>query len=396
MAKEQLKERDLSQMDETYFIKTGDVGLDLAFGGFPQGAMVEIYGNNSSGKTTLCFEAAYKFLQEFQTKNVYYYNYERSIDKFYVRNLLKNDESLLKRFKIVDPEFLEDGMNHLLEVMEADIASLCIVDSLAAMQPKSEAEKALDKAQVGGFKAKAMAEVCRKIGSALAKGSKTCVVWINHVNPKLDSTFSFIKQEETPGGKAVKFWASLRLELTVMERLTKEEVVVGSTKKEKIPYGNVVKVKVEKNKFYPPFKRAVCYIIYGRGLDRARSLVDYALQIGLVVKKNSLDYCLKGKESNAVRGIQNFSAAVAKNQKAYNYLYSKVVAFIEEKRQEILNPNLESFKTTDPSYLLNNESEEKEEETSTDRMFSELISQEDSVEEEDDLNDLNQMDEEDL
>lgn len=369
MAKKALQEKTLDELDTTTFVPSGDIGFDLATGGgWPTQCMAEIYGSNASGKTTAAFEAIYRFLQDFPKLNAYYYNYERSIDKFYVRNLLHNDESLFKRFKIIEPDFLEDGMDHLLTVMESGIASICVVDSLAAMQPKAEDDKALDKAQVGGFKAKAMAEVCRKIGQKFGAGSKTFVLFINHVNPKLNG-FSFIPQDETPGGNAVKFWASLRIEVAVIGRLDKEEVIVGSSKKEKIPYGNIVKIKTIKNKFFPPYKRCVSYILYGIGINRARSLVDYAISIGLIVKKTNMDYCLKGKESNMIRGIDNLANIVAKNKAVYDYLYAGVSRYVEQKRAEAKNVNVDSL-STDGSYVLEGSSEPEPETSEVEQMFS--------------------------
>ena len=346
MAKEKLIEHTLDEMDETEMVPLQDVGLDLALGsGVQTNCIIEVYGSEASGKTTICFEAIDKFLERFPDKFAYYYNYERSIDKFYVRNLLKNNEDHIKRFKIVEPEFLEDGMEHLFQVMDSGIGSICVVDSLAAMTTKDENDKALDKAQVGGFKAKAMAEVCRKIGSRLGKGAQTTIVFINHVNPVLGG-FSFIPQQVTPGGKAVKFWASLRLEVAVQERLTKEETIAGSNKKEKIPFGNCCKVKIEKNKFFPPYKRAICYIMFGQGLNRAMSLIDYGLQLGIIGMHGKTDYFLTGKESSTIRGKANFAKLINSRPEIFNYLYKTVSKFIEEKRREAKNINVDCISSS--------------------------------------------------
>lgn len=373
MAKEQLLERTLDQMDDTQFVPLRDVGFDLAVGGgTPQNCIIEIFGSEASGKTTLCFEIANTFLKQFPKKNVYYYNYERSIDKFYVRNLIK-DEECQKRFKIVDPIYLEDGMDHLFQVMDTKLGSLCIVDSLAAMTPKDEAEKALDKAQVGGFKAKAMAEVCRKIGVRLGEGAQTTVVFINHVNPVLGG-FSFIPQQITPGGKAVKFWASLRIEITVVDRLTKEEVVPGTTKKEKIPYGNVCRLKVEKNKFSPPYRRALTYIILGHGIDRAMSLIDYGIQIGIIGMKNKMDYFLTGREADTIRGKVNFANKINQSQKLFDYLYSRIASYIEARRMEQKNINVDQLSEGNTFEAPNGDQIKKESEV--EEMFRGLQSEE--------------------
>lgn len=388
MPKEVLKEITLDSMDETTMVPLKDLGFDCATGGgWPLNAICEIYGTNSSGKTTICFEAAYQFLKAFPKRNVYYYNYERSIDKFYVRNLLKNDSEVMQRFKIIEPEFLEDGMEHLLSVLDAKIGSLCIVDSLAAMTPKQEAEKALDKAQVGGFKAKLMAEVCRKIGNRIQSNPDTTVIFINHVNPVLGA-MSFVPQKTTPGGEAVKFWASLRIEVSILSRLTKDEAVIGTAKKEKIPYGNVCRIKTEKNKFFPPFKRAVCYIIYGQGIDRGLSLIDYALALGIIQMKNKMDYFIAGKEDQIIRGKANFAEKINASQPLFDFLYNKIVKVIEEKRQEARNDNYTECIKSSEFMPVDNDSQEEpedEEEVTNSNITPEL---EDEENQEDYLNDL--------
>ena len=375
MPKEQLREYTLAMMDVTRQIKLKDVGFDSATGGgVPLNSIIEIYGSEASGKTTLCFEIAYRFLQEFPNKFVYYYNYERSIDKFYVRTLLKEDATLAERFKIVEPEFLEDGMEHLLETIDSRTSSLCIIDSLAAMQPKAEEEKALDKAQVGGFKAKLMAEVCRKIGQRLLKDASgkspdTSIIFINHMNPVLGS---FLPQNITPGGKAVKFWASLRIEIGVRSRLQKEETVIGIGK-DKVTYGNICQGKIEKNKYAPPYRKFITYIILGKGIDRAMSLIDYALAIGIVGMKGKTDYYLVGKEDKTVRGKQKFADTINSNPNIFNYLYSKVVEYVEARQEQAKNPNIETI-SKDPNIALQGSpaSSESEESTEITQMFNDL------------------------
>ncbi len=359
----QIKERSLDQCEETQQVQVGDIGIDAATGGIPVGAVVEIFGNEASGKTTIALEAADAFLSAFPDKNVYYFNYERAMDVFYVQTLLKGNTEKFKRFKIVEPDFLEDGMEYLLDLMDADLASLVIIDSLAAMQPKDEAEKALDKAQVGGFKAKLMAEVCRKIGSKHGAGSKTTICWINHVNPVLGG-FSFIQQSETPGGKAVKFWASLRIEVSVISRLDREETIPGTSKKEKIPYCNVVKITVKKNKYLSPYKRAVAYVMLGKGLNRSLSLIDYGLSIGIIGCVSNQMYYLTGKEDAKVRGKAQFANKISSNKSLFDYLYKKINAYILQKRAEEKNINADTV-STGADYVLGGEdiSENQEEDS---------------------------------
>ena len=143
----------------------------------------------------------------------------------------------------------------------------------------------------------------------------------------------------------MKFWASLRVELSILGRLDREETIFGSSKKEKVAYGNIVKLKVEKNKFFPPYKRGIIYVILGKGLNRALSIIDYGVNIGVIGVQNSQMYYLVGKEDQKVRGKEKFAEKINSNKNLFDYLYKRINNYVEQEREKAKNPNVDRLST---------------------------------------------------
>ena len=251
----------------TESISTGSLGLDLALGvgGIPKGRVVEIYGPESSGKTTLSLHA----IAECQKAGgvCAFIDAEHALDTMYARNLGVDIDNLL----VSQPDYGEQALEILETVIRSGAVNLVVIDSVAALTPKVEIDGDMDDQQVG-VQARLMSKALRKITGLLNK-MNTTVIFINQIRMKIGMT-GYGSPETTTGGNALKFYSSVRLDIRRIATLKQGENSIG----------NRVKVKVVKNKVAAPFKLAEFDIMFGEGISKMGELVDYGVKLDIVDK----------------------------------------------------------------------------------------------------------------
>ncbi len=248
-------------------ISTGALSLDLALGigGVPKGRIIEIYGLESSGKTTL----ALSIIAEAQKNGATaaYIDAEHAMDPQYAKNMGVDVENMF----ISQPDYGEQALEIVETLVRSGGVDIVVVDSVAALTPKSEIEGEMGDPQMG-TQARLMSQALRKITAATSK-SKTTIIFINQVRMKIGVMFG--NPETTTGGNALKFYASVRIEIRKGERLADKEGKI---------MGNAVKVKIVKNKVAPPFRETEFDIIYPMGIDKYSSLIAAAVEHGIIQK----------------------------------------------------------------------------------------------------------------
>ncbi|MFA9373036.1 MAG: recombinase RecA, partial [Poseidonibacter sp.] len=246
-------------------ISTGSLGLDLALGigGLPKGRVIEIYGPESSGKTTLTLHA----IAECQKQGgvCAFIDAEHALDTQYAKNLGVDTDNLL----VSQPDFGEQALEILETVIRSGAVDLVIIDSVAALTPKVEIDGDMDDQQVG-VQARLMSKALRKITGLLNKMNCT-VIFINQIRMKIGMT-GYGSPETTTGGNALKFYSSVRLDIRRIATLKQGEN----------PIGNRVKVKVVKNKVAAPFQLAEFDIMFGEGISKMGELIDYGVKLDIV------------------------------------------------------------------------------------------------------------------
>ena len=251
-------------------IPSGSILLDeaLGVGGYPRGRVVEIYGPESSGKTTLALHA----IAEAQKKGgiAAFIDAEHALDPVYARNLGVNIDELW----VSQPDNGEQALDIAESLIRSGAVDIIVIDSVAALTPQAEIEGDMGDAHVG-LQARLMSQALRKLTGTLSK-SKTILVFINQIRMKIGVMFG--NPETTTGGNALKFYASVRLEVRKVETIEKgEEEAIG----------NKVRVKVVKNKCAPPFRKVELEIMFGKGISWSGSLIDAAVKYGIVDKKGA-------------------------------------------------------------------------------------------------------------
>ena len=248
---------------------TGSLGLDIALGigGLPKGRIIEIYGPESSGKTTLTLHC----VAEEQKKGgvCAFVDAEHALDPLYARKLGVNLEELL----ISQPDTGEQALEITDTLVRSGAVSMVVVDSVAALTPKSELEGDMGDAQVGA-QARLMSQAMRKLTGSISK-SNCMVIFINQIRMKIGVMFG--SPETTTGGNALKFYSSVRLDIRRIGALKDRDEVVG----------NATRVKVVKNKVAPPFKQVEFDIMYGEGISKMGELIDLGVKGGFVEKSGS-------------------------------------------------------------------------------------------------------------
>ncbi len=254
-------------IEPTEAISTGSLGLDLALGvgGLPKGRVIEIYGPESSGKTTLTLHA----IAETQKAGgvCAFIDAEHALDVGYAKRLGVDTDNLL----VSQPDFGEQALEILETVIRSGAVDLVVVDSVAALTPKVEIDGDMDDQQVG-VQARLMSKALRKITGLLNKMNCT-VIFINQIRMKIGMT-GYGSPETTTGGNALKFYSSVRLDIRRIATLKQGENSIG----------NRVKVKVVKNKVAAPFKQAEFDIMFGEGISKTGELVDYGVKLDIIDK----------------------------------------------------------------------------------------------------------------
>jgi recombination protein RecA len=297
---------DLSQDIEV--ISTGSISLDLALGikGLPKGRIVEVYGPESSGKTTLAIHA----IAESQKKGgiCAIIDAEHAFDRFYAESLGVNTEDLL----ISQPDNGEQALEIADNLISSGAIDLLVVDSVAALTPKAEIEGDMGDSRMG-LQARLMSQALRKL-TATIKKSGTCVIFINQLREKIGVMFG--NPETTTGGNALKFYASVRIDIRRIGQIKSGDEVVG----------NRTRVKVVKNKLASPFRKAEFDIMFGEGFSKSGEIIDLGVDKGIVKKSGSW---FSYGDTKLGQGRDAVKALIKDNEELAAELEEKIFAAIE-------------------------------------------------------------------
>ena len=284
-------------------IPTGAISLDIALGigGYPKGRVVEIYGPESSGKTTLTLHA----IAECQRQGgvAAFIDAEHALDVTYARALGVNVDELL----VSQPDTGEQALEIADMLIRSGAVDIVVIDSVAALTPKAELEGEMGDSHVG-LQARLMSQALRKLTGTLNR-SNTCLFFINQIRSKIGVMFG--SQETTSGGNALKFYASMRLDIRRIGALKDGVGVVG----------NRTRVKVVKNKLAPPFRQAEFDIMYGEGMSKEGDLIDLGTDLGVVEKSGSW-YSYDGERLG--QGRENSKAALREHPSIANRIESQI------------------------------------------------------------------------
>ena len=295
-------------------IPTGSVGLNAALGvgGYPRGRIIEIYGPESSGKTTLAIHA----IAEAQKMGgiAAIIDAEHAFDRFYAQKLGVDIDNLL----ISQPDCGEQALEIAEQLIRSAAIDIIVIDSVAALTPKAEIEGEMGDNKVG-LQARLMSQALRKLTSAISKTKTTCI-FINQLREKIGVMFG--NPETTTGGNALKFYASVRLDIRRVTQLKDGEDAIG----------NQVRVKVVKNKVAPPFRKAEFDIMFGEGISRVGEIVDLGVQYGIIKKSGSF---FSYNETKLAQGRDRTKALIADNPELAEELEAKISDAIKGNVEEV-------------------------------------------------------------
>ena len=282
---------------------TGSLGLDIALGagGFPKGRIIEVYGPESSGKTTIALQA----VAEVQKRGgrAAFIDAEHALDPVYAKNLGVNiDEPLLSQ-----PDTGEQALEICEALVRSNAVSIVVIDSVAALVPQAEIEGEMGDSHVG-LQARLMSQALRKLSGIINK-TNTTAIFINQLREKVGVLFG--NPETTPGGRALKFYASVRLDVRRGEQIKLGDSVIG----------NKTNIKVVKNKIAPPFKVATVDIMYGEGVSHVGELVDIASDLGIMDKSGAW-YSYNGEKIG--QGRENTKIFLKNNPEIANEIENQI------------------------------------------------------------------------
>ena len=288
---------------EVEVTSTGSLALDLALGvnGYPKGRIIEIFGPESSGKTTVALHA----IAEVQKNGgrAAFIDAEHALDPVYAKRLGVNIDELL----ISQPDTGEQALEICEALVRSEAVDIIVIDSVAALVPKAEIEGEMGDSHVG-LQARLMSQALRKLSGTVNKTKTTCI-FINQLREKVGVMFG--NPETTPGGRALKFYSTIRLDVRRGEQLKSSDSVIG----------NKTVIKVVKNKVAPPFKTAVVEIMYGLGISKESEIIDLAAEAGIIDKSGAW-YSYNGEKIG--QGKENVKALLRENKKLCAELESKV------------------------------------------------------------------------
>ncbi|MBO4486703.1 MAG: recombinase RecA [Prevotella sp.] len=293
-------------------IPTGSIGLNAALGvgGYPKGRIIEIYGPESSGKTTLAIHA----IAETQKQGgiAAFIDAEHAFDRFYAQKLGVDINSLL----ISQPDNGEQALEIADQLIRSAAIDIIVIDSVAALTPKKEIEGDMGDSAVG-LHARLMSQALRKLTSTIAKTNTSCI-FINQLREKIGVMFG--NPETTTGGNALKFYASVRLDIRKVTTLKDGDQ----------PIGNQVRVKVVKNKVAPPFRKAEFEITFGEGISKVGELLDLGVEYGLIKKSGSW---FSYQDSKLGQGRDAVKAILKDNPELCEELEAKIMEAIRDHQE---------------------------------------------------------------
>ena len=300
-------------VQEVEVIPTGSIALNAALGvgGYPKGRIIEIYGPESSGKTTLAIHA----IAEAQKAGgiAAFIDAEHAFDRFYAAKLGVDVDNLW----ISQPDNGEQALEIAEQLIRSSAIDIIVIDSVAALTPKAEIEGDMGDNKVG-LQARLMSQALRKLTSAISKTNTTCI-FINQLREKIGIMFG--NPETTTGGNALKFYASVRLDIRRSTQLKDGEEVIG----------NQTKVKVVKNKVAPPFRKAEFDIMFGEGISRAGEIIDLGADLGIIKKSGSW---YSYNETKLGQGRETVKQLIMDNPELAEELKQKIVATFNGKTDE--------------------------------------------------------------
>ncbi|MEG1495234.1 MAG: recombinase RecA [Bacilli bacterium] len=299
---------------------SGSLALDIALGvgGYPKGRIIEIYGPESSGKTTFALHAIAEIQKE--GGRAAFIDAEHALDPVYAKNLGVNIDELL----LAQPDTGEQALEICEALVRSDAVNIVVIDSVAALVPQAEIDGEMGDSHVG-LQARLMSQALRKLSGTISK-TKTTAIFINQLREKVGVMFG--NPEVTPGGRALKFYATIRLDIRRSEALKIGDSIVG----------NKTNVKVVKNKVAPPFKVAAVEIMYGEGVSHEGEIIDLAADASILEKSGSW-YSYKGEKLG--QGKENVKLLLKDNKKLCKELEDKTREYygIPLKKKEVEKAN---------------------------------------------------------
>lgn len=296
------------QVEEIAVIPSGSIALDIALGvgGYPRGRIIEIYGPESSGKTTLAIHAIAECQKAGGT--AVFIDAEHAFDRFYAQKLGVDVENLL----ISQPDSGEQALEIAEQLIRSSAIDIIVIDSVAALTPKAEIEGAMGDNKVG-LQARLMSQALRKITAAISKTNTTCI-FINQLREKIGMTFG--NPETTTGGNALKFYASVRVDVRKSTQLKDGDEVLG----------NLTKVKIVKNKVAPPFRKCEFELAYGQGISRLGEVADLGVAYDIIQKSGSW-YSYDGTKLG--QGREGLKRTLNDNPELCEEITAKIIATVK-------------------------------------------------------------------